>query len=190
MVKLLFLPFFLFSGFLMAQVPFPSPEKKVRVVSPEQNILKILADSLLRPALYKKACNSEFFQPGMKVLVYDSTWHLPEPIMVYKYGKSNVSHAELMTLTERQIINFGAREALVFDSYALRNVQFTSSSKDFRPGYYFVRFSQPMGYEDGLFYDVWVKDKQSSAGINILFKTDLRGMVKSWLVYSDCKPRE
>lgn len=190
MQKIFFATLLLFSGFVLAQVPYPVSNATPRTIGPEQRVLNFLADSLLRPALFKKACPGDAFHPEYKILVFDSTWHLPEPIMVYKFARPGLTHEEMIALTERQIINFGGREKLEFDVLGNKKVHFTRNCKGFQPGYYFLRISQPMLYEDYIYYDLWLKESHSLPGINILLRTDMNGMVNAWQVYTVCSPRE
>jgi len=190
MQKLLFSLLLIFSGLLFAQVPLPGEKKPLPSLSSEQRVLNFLADSLLKPALFKKACPGDKFVKENLLLVYDSTFHLPEPIMVYKFAQPNLTHEQLIELTERQIINFAGREKLDFDIFQSRKAHFTKHTKDFREGYYLVRISQPMLYEDYIYYDFWIKESANLPGVNILFRTDMRGMVDSWQVYTVCSPRE
>lgn len=190
MQKFLFPLLLVFSGLLFAQVPLPGEKKPLPTLSSEQRVLNFLADSLLKPALFKKACAGDKFVKENMLLVYDSTYHLPEPIMVYKFAKPGLTHDELIDLTERQIINFAGREKLDFDIFQSKKAHFTKQIKDFREGYYLVRISQPMLYEKFIYYDFWIKESAVLPGVNILFRTDMRGMVDSWQVYTVCSPRE
>lgn len=190
MQKILFALLLVFSGLLVAQVPLPGEIKPLPALSPEQRVLNFLADSLIKPALFKKACPGDKYIRENMLLVYDSTFHLPEPIMVYKFANPNLNHEQLIQLTERQIVNFAGREKLDFDIFQSKKAHFTKHPKDFRPGYYLVRISQPMLYEDFIYYDFWVKESAGLPGVNILFRTDMRGLVDSWQVYTVCSPRE
>jgi hypothetical protein len=190
MLKKLFFLLPLFSGFLFAQVPLPGEGQSRAPLSSEQRVLNYLADSLWKAEIFKKSCPGDQFKKENKFIVYDSTYHLPEPIMVYKFSKPSLSHEELIGLTERQIINFVGREKLDFDIFQSRKAHFTQFAKDFREGYYLVRISQPMLYEDHIYYDFWVKESPTLPGINVLFQTDLRGQVTGWEIYTVCTPRE
>jgi hypothetical protein len=190
MLKQLFFLLPLLSGFLFAQVPLPSGGQTRPPLSSEQKVLNFMADSLWKPELFKKACSGDLYRKEYKFLVYDSTYHLPEPIMVYKFSNPSLSHKELIGLTERQIVNFVGREKLEFDIFQSRKAHFTKFPKDFREGYYLVRISQPMLYEDYIYYDFWIKESPSLPGINILFQTDMQGVVTGWKFYTVCTPRE
>jgi len=173
-----------------AQVPKPGTDfPRENVDSPEQNILYILLDSTLLPRLFSNACPNEAYLPDLRMLVYDSTAHLPEPIMVYRLAHENLKHEQLIEIAESHEINFYEKQKLNFDLYTSTKVHFTNKARDFRKGYYFVRFSNIMQYENALYIDVWIKEKSDGAGMNILFKTDLNGRVLKYRTYKDCRSR-
>ena len=190
MVRILPLILFCFAGVAYAQIPLPAIEKTPVQLSPEQNGLNFIRDSLWRPELFADACKGDLFKPGKRFLVYDSTYHLPEPIMVYQLANPNLSHEELISLTERQIIQFSEKQKLDFNLFESPGVHFTTNPKDFKIGYYFVRVSQPMSYEGYLYFDFWIKETPVLPGINILIRTDAKGRVDQWQSYTICQLRE
>jgi hypothetical protein len=190
MVKCIAVFLLCISGFAFAQLPLPGEGKYPEALSPEQKALNFLKDSLWSPELFKGACKGDRFKKGKQFLVYDSTFHLPEPIMVYKFANPSLSHEELVALTERQIIQFGERSKFDFNVFESPGVHFTPNSKAFKPDYYFIRISQPMLYEDYLYFDLWIKETSVLPGINVLIRTDLRGNVDAWQSYAVCHLRE
>jgi len=174
------------------QMPGPGVKIKELPPSPEQRILKYLIDTLFTPELLAKdTCEKLLFQEDNRFAVYDSSWHLPEPLMIYRFGGKKPNAEELMVLTDKQPISITEREGLLFEDFTIRKTELTYLSEDFREGYYFIRFSQPMKYLGSLFFDVSIKEKPEQAGINILFSFSLKNnKILGWQVYSDCRNKE
>lgn len=175
---------------LKAQVPVPANEYQGEgPVSLEQNVLRVLADSLLVPRLFTEACEGMKYNQEYNFLVYDSSAHIPEPMMVYHFAHPEYNKKEIEAIAERQILAYSSKRKWEFDRFTSQKVHFTSKAKDFRDGYYFVRFSNPMQYQDRIYIDVWIKDQPVHGGINVLFKCTLDGTVTGWQIYRDCRAK-
>jgi hypothetical protein len=175
---------------LLAQVPVPADQYQGEgPVSLEQNVLRILSDSLLVPRLFTEACGDMKYHQDYNFLVYDSSAHIPEPMMVYHFAHPELNKKEIEAIAERQILEYASKRKWEFDRFTSQKVHFTDKAKDFRDGYYLVRFSNPMQYQDRVYIDVWIKDQPTHGGINVLFKCTLGGTVTGWQIYRDCRAK-
>jgi hypothetical protein len=173
-----------------AQAPVPLTEYRSDApISLEQNVLQTLVDSLFQPRLFLEACGDMQFYPEYRLLVFDSSAHIAEPMMVYQFAHPELAKQDIEDIAERQILEYAAKNKWEFDILTSPKVHFTQLAKDFREGYYLVRFSSPMQYMDRVYVDVWIKDSPDHGGINVLFKCTLGGRVAGWQIYRDCRAK-
>lgn len=173
-----------------AQAPVPTVEYRSNApISLEQNVLQALVDSLFSPRLFLEVCGNMQFNPEYRMLVFDSSAHMAEPMMVYQFAHPELAKQAIEEIAERQILEYAVRKKWEFDRFTSPKVHFTQLAKDFKEGYYLVRFSSPMQYMDRVYVDVWIKDSPDHGGINVLFKCTLGGSVTGWKIYRDCRAK-